>query len=105
MTRYEEDLKTMSDDELSAEWVRVMTVGIDADTRQAQLSAIEDVTREVNLRYEQTGFDQLVMTPEDVKAVADHLKRLTADTDSWFDENKAPDVADDPDSSTSPQSR
>jgi hypothetical protein len=79
----------MTDDELSSEWVRVMTVGIDTDSRQALLAAIEDVAQEVNVRYEQTGFDQLVMTPEDAKAVADHLKRLTGeDGDSWFEENE-----------------
>jgi hypothetical protein len=89
MTQYQDQLKAMTDDELSSEWVRVMTVGIHADTRQAQLAAIEDVAKEVNVRYEQTGFDQLVMTPEDAKAVAAHLKRLTAEEgDSWFDENE-----------------
>lgn len=55
----------------------------------AQLAAIEDVAQEVNFRYEQTGFDQLVMTPNDAKAVADHLKRLTAEDGSgWFDESE-----------------
>lgn len=90
MNTYQDQLKAMTDDELSSEWVRVMTVGIDAATRQAQLSAIEDVAQEVNVRYEQTGFGQLVMTPEDAKAVADHLKRLTAeDGSSWFDQSEA----------------
>lgn len=104
MTQYQDQLKAMTDDELSAEWVRVMTIGIEADSRQAQLAAIEDVAHEVNIRYEQTGFDQLVMTPEDAKAVANHLKRLTAaDTDSWFGENEEPDVADDPHQSTAPE--
>ena len=89
MTQYQDRLKAMTNDELSSEWVRVMTVGIDADSRQAQLAAIEAVAQEVNVRYEQTGFDQLVMTPEDAKAVADHLKRLTSeDGDGWFDESE-----------------
>ena len=89
MTQYQDQLKAMSDDELSSEWARVMTVGIDTDSRQAQLAAIEAVAQEVNVRYEQTGFNQLVMTPQDAKAVADHLKRLTAeDGNGWFDENE-----------------
>jgi hypothetical protein len=93
MAQYQDQLKAMTDDELSAEWVRVMTVGIDADTREAQLAAIDEVAHEVNIRYEQAGFGALVMTPKDAKAVADHLKRLIAtDEAGWFGEDEDTEV-------------
>lgn len=103
MTHYRDQLQAMTNDELSAEWVRVMTVGIGADSRQAQLAAIDDVAYEVNVRYEQGGFDKLVMKPKDVKAVADHLKRLTATgEDGWFGQTDEPDDVDDPHPATAP---
>ncbi len=85
MSQDQERLRAMSDEELSSEWVRAMTASIAADNRDERMAAIESVAREVNERYERTGFTSLVVTPEDAQAVSEHLKGLTATgNEGWF---------------------
>ena len=85
MTTYDNRLKALTDDELSAEWVAVMTAKVEPDNREAQLAAIDAVGEEVNSRYREGGSSSLVITPKDALAVADHLKRLIGAKDSdWF---------------------
>lgn len=93
MTEYNERLGEMSDDELSAEWVAVMTANAESGNREAQLAAVEAVAGEVNSRYERASFSSLVITAQDALAVTEHLKRLigAADTD-WFGPEKDAEV-------------
>ena len=55
----------MADDELSAEWARVMVAEEEPGSRAAQLAAIDAVADEVNTRYHEASFSSLVITPED----------------------------------------
>ena len=85
MTEYADRLKGMTDAELSAEWVAVMTARVETDNREAQLDAIDAVAEEVNARYARTSFTSLVITPKDALAVTEHLKRWIGAVDSdWF---------------------
>lgn len=85
MTDYRRGLRDMTDDELSAEWVRVMVAEVEPGNRQAQLAAIDAVADEVNARYQEANFLSLVITPEDALAVTEHLKRWIGAKDSdWF---------------------
>jgi hypothetical protein len=85
VSEHDRRFEGMTDDELSAQWVAVMTARVESGNREAQLAAIDAVAREVNSRYEEAGFSSLVITPKDALAVTEHLKRLigAADTD-WF---------------------
>jgi hypothetical protein len=75
----------MADNELSAEWVRVMVAEVKPDNREAQLAAIDAVADEINTRYQEASFSSLVITPEDALAVTEHLKRWIGAKDSdWF---------------------
>ena len=79
----------MADDELSAEWVRVMVAEVEPNNREAQLAAIEAVADEVNNRYQAAQFLSLVITPEDALAVTAHLKRWIGAKDSeWFGQDQ-----------------
>jgi len=87
MSTYAQELKAMTDDQLSAEWVRAMTVPIDRGDRRAQLAVIEEVAAEVNTRYEKAQFSSLVITAADAITVSEHMKKLIkADEVGWFDE-------------------
>lgn len=82
----------MTDDELSAEWVRVMVIELEPDNRDAQLAAIDAVTDEINVRYERGSVSSLVITPEDALTVTKHLKRTIGAKDSdWFGPEDAED--------------
>ena len=90
MTDYGVLLEDMTDDELSAEWVAVMTATVEPGNREAQLAAIEAVASEVNSRYEKASFLALVITPKDALAVTEHLKRLIGGIDEeWFGPDQA----------------
>lgn len=85
MTEYAGRLRGMTDDELSTEWVAVMTARVEPDNREAQLDRIDAVAEEVNSRYESASFTSLVITPKDALAVTEHLKRWIGVVDSdWF---------------------
>lgn len=93
MTKYRTRLEAMADDELSAEWVAVMTAEFEPGNRETQLAAIDAVAEELNSRYEQTRFASLAITPKDAKAVTDHLKRWIQASDSdWFGPGEEADV-------------
>lgn len=81
VTDYSERLEVMTDDELSAKWVAVMTATVEPGNREAQLAAIDAVAGEVNSRYEKASFSSLVITPKDALAVTEHLKRLIGGID------------------------
>lgn len=79
----------MTDDELSAEWVRVMTVRMEPENRMAQLAAVDAVVDELNARYESGRTKTLAVNPADAKKVADHLKSLVRQDDpGWFGPDK-----------------
>ena len=86
----ERELRAMSDQELSTEWVRVMTVEIDSDSRTAQLDAIDEVVAEINARSERAPSTSLIITPRDALAVSDYLKNtITAGGSGWYEEEPA----------------
>ena len=92
VTDYRRSLRDMTDDELSAEWVRVMVIELEPDNRDAQLAAIDAVTDEINVRYERGSVSSLVITPEDALTVTKHLKRTIGAKDSdWFGPEDAED--------------
>jgi len=77
----------MTDEELSREWVAVMTAQHDLDHREAQLEAIDSVNFEINERYETGGFSALIVSAKDAQKVTEHLKRLIGSGDvDWFGE-------------------
>lgn len=90
---YGERLRGMTDDELSAEWVSVMTARVEPANRQAQLASIEAVRDEINSRYEQANFSSLVITAEDALAVTEHLKKwIGVKKSDWFGPDQSEDA-------------
>ncbi|MDX1467777.1 MAG: hypothetical protein R3258_00395 [Acidimicrobiia bacterium] len=86
----EQELRAMSDQELSAEWVRAMTVEIDPDNRTAQLATIDEVVAEINARSERAPSTSLIITPDDALAVSEYLKStITAGGTGWYEEEPA----------------
>lgn len=87
MSTYEEELQAMTDEELSKEWVAVMTTRIDPLKRESQLEAVDSVTHEINQRYEKGGFSDLIVSAKDAQTVTEHFKRLIRAGDvDWFGE-------------------
>ena len=89
MPTRDEELKGLTDEELSAEWVRAMTVPIDHEDRTAQLAAIDAVVSEINARYESGQSTSLIISPADALAVSEFLKStITASGSGWYDEEQ-----------------
>lgn len=89
MSTYEEDLQAMTDEELSKEWVAVMTTRNDPQDRESQLAAVDSVTHEINQRYENGGFSSLIVSAKDARTVTEHFKTLIgAGEVDWFGEKE-----------------
>lgn len=89
MSTYEAQLQAMTDEELSKEWVAVMTRHGDPESRKSQLEAVDTVTHEINQRYERGGFSSLIVSAEDAQTVTEHFKRLIgAGEVDWFGEKE-----------------
>lgn len=90
MSTRAQKLRAMSDQELSTEWVRAMTVEIDPDNRAAQLAAIDEVVAEINARYERAPSTSLLITLDDALAVSKYLKStIAAGGSGWYEDEPA----------------